>query len=180
MTLDNADGRNAHGATDLGHADRSSGQAGTPSHAASNAEIHHPAQSETQTAPVSIGGPGHDHFVLNAPDDADSNHWKWTNASSGVASSANVSTPAALIGGPADDHFVFAPATAGDANSNSTPHQESFEHLPNAQEVQELHALMGSEVHGDMPIYHGPDGAGVPDVHDQLQHIIQAGHVLLH
>jgi hypothetical protein len=143
-------------------------------------EAHHPASSETQTAPVSIGGPGHDHFVFNAPDDAGSDHSKWTGASGAAASSVNPPAPAASIGGAANDHFVFAAAVTGDANSGTTAHQEGLEHLPNAPEVEELHALMGSEAHGDMPIYHGPDGAGVPDVNDQLQHIIQAGHVLLH
>ncbi len=48
------------------------------------------------------------------------------------------------------------------------------------QEAQELHALIHPEAHGDVVINHGVDGAGVPDVSDQLQHIIQAGHVLLH
>jgi hypothetical protein len=164
-------------ATNDNHADPFAGQGESPSHKVTGTDAHPPAQGETPTAPASIGGPGDDHFVFNAPDDTDANHSKWTNDSGGTPPMSS-SAPAASIGGPANDHFVFTAAANGEANSSLAPHQENIEHLPNAQDVQELHALMASEVHGDMPIYHSPDGVGVPDVTAQLQHIIQAGHLL--
>jgi hypothetical protein len=182
LALDRPTDGHGHVAADFdlvtSHTDPFAGQDESPSHKAAGADAHAPAQSDTQTAPVSIGGPGDDHFVFHAPEDTDANHSKWTNDSGGLAPSQSPSAPAALVGGPANDHFVFTPAANGEANSTLTPHQENPEHLANAQDVQELHALMASEIHGDMPIYHGPDGAGVPDVSAQLQHIIQAGHLL--
>ena len=109
FTLDHQDDRNGHVAGDFAHADRSADHAETQSPTVSDTEAHHPAQSETQTAPASIGGPGDDHFVFNAPEDTEASHSKWTNDSGGLTPAASPSAPAS-IGGPANDHFVFSHA----------------------------------------------------------------------
>ena len=93
-------------------------------------------------------------------------------------------TVSVTIGGPGSDNFVFAPGIGADTVTNFNPQQDTIEldHFGNAQTVQELQALISTDVHGDAVINLGHNDsitlAGVTDA--QLQHIIQAGHVLLH
>lgn len=57
-----------------------------------------------------------------------------------------------------------------------------LDHFGNVQTVQELQALISTDVHGDAVINLGHnDGVTLPGTAaDQLLHIVQAGHVLLH
>ena len=93
-------------------------------------------------------------------------------------------TVSVTVGGPGNDNFVFAPGIGADTVTNFNPQQDTIEldHFGNAQTVQELQALITTDVHGDAVINLGHNDsvtlAGVTDT--QLQHIIQAGHVLLH
>ncbi len=98
---------------------------------------------------------------------------------------ANVNqTVSVSIGGPGNDHFVFAPGIGADTITNFNPQQDTIEldHFANAQNVQELAALVTTDVHGDAVINLGHnDSITLPGVTDtQLQQVIQAGHVLLH
>ncbi|MFZ0606353.1 MAG: hypothetical protein WAM75_01585, partial [Xanthobacteraceae bacterium] len=102
-------------------------------------DAHHPAQTETQPASVSIGGPGNDHFVFHADLGADN-------------------------------------------GANANPQHETVEHENPAQvqTAQELQALLTHDVHGDAAINldHHDAFAFANETH--LQHVIQAGHLLLH
>ena len=105
---------------------------------------------------------------------------------------ANAQNPAAnvnqtisvSIGGPGNDHFVFAPGIGADTITNFNPQHDTIEldHFAAAQNVQELAALVTTDVHGDAVINLGHnDSITLPGVTDtQLQQVIQAGHVLLH
>ncbi len=93
-------------------------------------------------------------------------------------------TVSVTIGGPGDDHFVFAPGVGADTVVNFNAQQDTleFDHFANVQTAQELQALITTDAHGDAVINLGHHDSvtlvGVTDA--QLQHIIQAGHVLLH
>ena len=93
-------------------------------------------------------------------------------------------TVSVTVGRPGNDNFVFAPGIGADTVTNFNPQQDTIEldHFGNAQTVQELQALITADVHGDAVINLGHNDsvtlAGVTET--QLQHIIQAGHVLLH
>ena len=93
-------------------------------------------------------------------------------------------TPSVTIGGPDGDHFVFAPGLGAETVTNFNPHQDTIEldHFTNAQTVQELQSLITTDMHGDTAIGFGHNDSttpvGVPPT--ELQHVAQAGHVLLH
>ena len=93
-------------------------------------------------------------------------------------------TVSVTIGGPGNDNFVFAPGLGADTITNFNAQQDTLEldHFANVQTAQELQALISTDAHGDAVINLGHNDsvtlAGVTDA--QLQHIIQAGHVLLH
>ena len=93
-------------------------------------------------------------------------------------------TVSVTVGGPGNDHFVFAPGIGADTVTNFNLQQDTIEldHFGNAQTVQELQALISTDMHGDAVINLGHNDSvtlsGVTDT--QLQHVIQAGHVLLH
>jgi hypothetical protein len=93
-------------------------------------------------------------------------------------------TASVSIGGPGNDTFVFHPGTGADTITNFSPQQDTIEldHFANVQTVQELQALITTDVHGDAVINLGHNDsitvAGV--IEAQLQQVIQAGHVLLH
>jgi hypothetical protein len=93
-------------------------------------------------------------------------------------------TVSVSIGGPGNDNFVFAPGIGADTVINFNPQQDTIEldHFSNAQTVQELQALISTDAHGDAVINLGHNDsitlAGVTET--QLQHVVQAGHVLLH
>ena len=93
-------------------------------------------------------------------------------------------TVSVTIGGPGNDNFVFAPGLGADTITNFNAQQDTleFDHFANVQTAQELQALISTDAHGDAVINLGHNDsvtlAGVTDA--QLQHIIQAGHVLLH
>jgi hypothetical protein len=93
-------------------------------------------------------------------------------------------TVSVMIGGPGNDNFVFHPGIGDDAIANFNPQQDTIEldNFANVQTVQQLEALITSDLHGDAMINLGHNDsitlAGVTA--PQLQQIIQAGHVLLH
>ena len=93
-------------------------------------------------------------------------------------------TVSVTVGGPGNDNFVFAPGIGADTVTNFNPQQDTIEldHFAKVQTVQELQALVTTDAHGDAVINLGHNDSvtlsGVTDT--QLQHMIQAGHVLLH
>ena len=58
------------------------------------------------------------------------------------------------VGGPGDDNFVFAPGIGAPTVTNFNPQHDTIEldHFGNAQTVQELEALITTDVHGDAVI----------------------------
>lgn len=88
------------------------------------------------------------------------------------------------IGGPGADNFVFTPSIGADTIVNFNPQQDTIEldHFTNAQTIQELQSLITTDAHGDAVIALGHNDSitleGVST--QQLQQVIQAGHVLLH
>jgi probable HAF family extracellular repeat protein len=151
----------------------------------SNVDIFDPPAStpSTPNTPVTIGGPGDDHFVFNAPDDTGADHSKWVSDNGSTPPPQSSSTPPAAFASIGNDHFVFAPNLAGGANHDADPHSAGLldgAHIANAQAAQDLHELIASEAHGDVALDHGlHDGSGVPDVTPQLQQAIHAGHTFL-
>jgi Ca2+-binding RTX toxin-like protein len=93
-------------------------------------------------------------------------------------------TVSVTIGGPGNDNFVFAPGIGEDTITNFNPQQDTIEldHFANAQTVQELQALITTDVHGDAVINLGHnDSITLANVTTpQLLQAIQASHVLLH
>ena len=63
-------------------------------------------------------------------------------------------TVSVSVGGPGNDNFVFAPGIGADTITNFNPQQDTIEldHFANAQTVQELQALVTTDVHGDAVI----------------------------
>ncbi len=152
LAVDQPDDRNGHASLDHvragfdftthdNHADLAASGAETQSDNMTGADVHHLEQSDTQSASVSIGGPG-------------------------------------------NDHFVFAPDLGANNGMSANPQQETVEHENSAQvqTAQELQALISHEAHGDAAInlsHHDAIAfAEITEAH--LQHVIQAGHVLLH
>jgi hypothetical protein len=93
-------------------------------------------------------------------------------------------TVSVSIGGPGGDNFVFTPGIGADTIVNFNPQQDSIEldHFTNAQTIQELQSLVTTDAHGDAAIALGHNDSitleGVST--QQLQQVVQAGHVLLH
>ncbi len=93
-------------------------------------------------------------------------------------------TVSVSIGGPGNDHFVFAPGIGADTITNFNPQADTIEldHFANVQTVQELQALITTDVHGDAVINLGHNDsitvAGVTA--PEMAQVIQASHVLLH
>ncbi|MGC1777862.1 MAG: hypothetical protein WBB34_07930, partial [Xanthobacteraceae bacterium] len=123
------------------HADLAASGADTQSDNTTGAHTHDPAQTETQPASVSIGGPGNDHFVFHADLGADN-------------------------------------GTSGNPQHDTVEHENTAQ----VQTAQELQALISHEAHGDAAInlsHHDAIAfAEITETH--LQHVIQAGHLLLH
>jgi hypothetical protein len=88
------------------------------------------------------------------------------------------------ISGPDADHFVFTPGIGAETVTNFNVQQDTieFDQFVNAQTVQELQSLITNDVHGDAVINLGNhDSITLPGVSaDQLQQVVQAGHILLH
>ncbi len=93
-------------------------------------------------------------------------------------------TVSVTVGGPGNDNFVFAPGVGADTVTSFNAQQDTLalDHFANVQTVQELQALISTDIHGDAVINLGHNDsvtlAGVTDT--QLQQVIHAGHVLLH
>src|SRR6202034_649559 len=68
-----------------------------------------------------------------------------------TATQSTAQTVSVTIGGLGNDNFVFAPGIGVDAVTNFNPQQDTIEldHFANPQTVQELQALVSSDVHGD-------------------------------
>jgi hypothetical protein len=79
---------------------------------------------------------------------------------------------------------VITPGIGADTIVNFNPQQDSIEldHFTNAQTIQELQSLVTTDAHGDAVIALGHNDSitleGVST--QQLQQVVQAGHVLLH
>jgi hypothetical protein len=88
------------------------------------------------------------------------------------------------IGGTDGDHFVFTPGIGAETVTNFNVQQDTIEldQFASAQTVQELQSLITNDVHGDAVINLGShDSITLPGVSaDQLQQVVQAGHILLH
>ena len=101
------------------------------------------------------------------------------NAAANVNQSVSVS-----IGGPGNDNFVFTPGVGADTIVNFNAQNDTIEldHFANARTIQELQSLISTDIHGNAVIDFGHnDSVTLPGITaDQLQHIVQAGHVLLH
>jgi hypothetical protein len=88
------------------------------------------------------------------------------------------------IGGPGEDNFVFTPGIGADTIVNFNPQQDTieFDHFANVQTIQELQSLVTTDTHGDAVIDLGHNDSvtlqGVTT--QQLQQVIQNGHVLFH
>ncbi|MGN6749317.1 MAG: beta strand repeat-containing protein, partial [Xanthobacteraceae bacterium] len=88
------------------------------------------------------------------------------------------------IGGPGADNFVFTPGIGADTIVNFNPQQDTieFDHFANVQTVQELQSLITTDAHDNAVIDLGHNDSvtlqGVTT--QQLQQVIQEGHVLLH
>ena len=99
-------------------------------------------------------------------------------------SASMVTNGSVVVGGPGNDHFVFAPGIGAETIDNLNPQQDTIEldHFASAQNMQELQSIITTDLHGDAVInlgYH--DSVTLSGVTEaQLQHAIQAGHVLLH
>jgi hypothetical protein len=80
--------------------------------------------------------------------------------------------------------FVFTPGMGAETVTNFNLQQDTIEldRFANAQTAQELQSLISSDVHGDAVINLGShDSITLPGVSaDQLQQVVQAGHILLH
>jgi hypothetical protein len=108
-----------------------------------------------------------------------------TDATDGQQSISQAGQNASVaIGGPDGDHFVFAPGIGAETVTNFNLQQDTIEldQFTNAQTVQELQSLITADVHGDAVINLGNhDSVTLPGVSaDQLQQVVQAGHILLH
>jgi hypothetical protein len=101
-----------------------------------------------------------------------------TTAGSGPQIDQNGS--AAIIG----DQLVFAPGIGAETVANFNTQQDTIEldHFTNVQTIQELESLITTDPHGDAVINLGNhDSITVQGISaDQLQQVVQAGHVLLH
>lgn len=88
------------------------------------------------------------------------------------------------IGGPDGDHFVFAPGIGAENVTNFNTQQDTIEldHFTNPQTIQELQSLITTDTHGDAVINLGHNDSVTLDgvTTQQLQQVIQTGHVLLH
>ena len=99
-------------------------------------------------------------------------------------SASMVTNGSVVVGGPGNDHFAFAPGIGAETIDNLNPQQDTIEldHFASAQNMQELQSIITTDLHGDAVInlgYH--DSVTLSGVTEaQLQHAIQAGHVLLH
>lgn len=88
------------------------------------------------------------------------------------------------IGGPGGDNFVFTPGIGADTVVNFDPQQDTMEldHFADVQTIQQLQSLVSADAHGDAVIDLGHNDSitlqGVST--QQLQQVIQEGHVLLH
>ena len=93
-------------------------------------------------------------------------------------------TASVSIGGPGAENFVFAPGIGADTIVNFNPQQDSieFDHFADVQSIQELQSLLTNDGHGDAVIDLGHNDSltlqGVTT--QQLQQVIQQGHVFLH
>jgi hypothetical protein len=99
--------------------------------------------------------------------------------------SANATqTVAVTIGGAGNDNFVFAPGVGHDTVLNFNAQQDTVEldHFADAQTVQQVQALIKTDVHSDAVIDLGNhDSVTFANTTSaQLQQAIQAGHLLLH
>ena len=98
-----------------------------------------------------------------------------------LTESLNVSVS---IGGPGNDNFVFAPGIGADTVVNFNPQQDTIEldHFADVQTVQDLQSLITTNAHGDAVIDLGHNDSvtltGVTT--QQVQQVIQEGHILLH
>ena len=85
-------------------------------------------------------------------------------------------TASVSIGGPGAENFVFAPGIGAVTIVNFNPQQDSIE------SIQELQSLLTNDGHGDAVIDLGHNDSltlqGVTT--QQLQQVIQQGHVFLH
>jgi len=88
------------------------------------------------------------------------------------------------IGGPGADNFVFSPGIGTDTIGNFDPKQDSIEldHFADLQAIQELQSLITTDVHGDavIDLGHNESTALQGVATQQLQQVIQEGHVFLH
>ena len=90
----------------------------------------------------------------------------------------------AFIAGSDGDHFVFAPGIGSETVANFNWQQDTMEldHFTDAQTIQQLQSLVSADSHGDAVIDLGHNDSvtfqGVST--QQLQQVIQEGHVLLH
>jgi hypothetical protein len=88
------------------------------------------------------------------------------------------------IGGSGADNFVFTPGLGADTIANFNVQQDTIEldHFADVQTTQELQSLLSADAHGNAVIDLGHNDSitlqGVST--QQLQNIIQEGHVLLH
>jgi len=88
------------------------------------------------------------------------------------------------IGGSGTDNFTFQPGIGADTIANFNPQQDSIEldHFTDVQTIQELQSLITTDGHGDAVIDLGHNDSvtlqGVTT--QQLQQVIQEGHVFLH
>ena len=88
------------------------------------------------------------------------------------------------IAGADGDHFVFAPGIGAESVTNFNTQQGTIEldHFTDAQTIQELQSLVTTDAHGDAIINLGHNDSVTLDgvTTQQLQQVIQAGHVFLH
>jgi hypothetical protein len=71
------------------------------------------------------------------------------------------------VGGPGNDSFVFHPGIGADTIFNFNPQADTFEldHFANVQNIQQLAALITTDVHGDAVIELGhSDSITIPGV----------------
>ena len=105
-------------------------------------------------------------------------------ATDGQQSGAQLQQNASASIGGDGDHFVFAPGIGAESVTNFNTQQDTIEldHFTNAQTIQELQSLIATDAHGDAVINLGHNDSVTLDgvTPQQLQQVIQAGHVLLH
>jgi hypothetical protein len=82
------------------------------------------------------------------------------------------------------DHFVFTSGVGAETVTNFNWQQDTIEldQFANAQTVQELQSLITTDAHGDAIINlgHNDSVTLTGTTTNELQQVIQAGHILLH